>query len=292
MRILATKPNPELVRLPWDVPLEEWEDEHVIPLPRGPLAARRPVRPRRRAHLCGQGDRRAHRPPRVPPAPRPAEARAADRRTAGGGDRPQGQARASGCRARWSPGTCGSRCRTARCSRAACAPTACRRSSTRSSCSSSGCTSQASSGATSRCRTSCSGAARASSRRTSSTPRPASSSRRCRTSSASTTCPSRARTCTASCWTCRPATCSRRTSTRATSSSCSRSGTPTCGARVTAAAEFDTDEMWRIEQWVESLNDLGFDIDEMDIVTEPGGSRCACSRASSRPATTAGSCGR
>src|SRR5215218_2237875 len=35
MRILATKPNPELVRLPWDVPLEEWDDEHVIPLPRG-----------------------------------------------------------------------------------------------------------------------------------------------------------------------------------------------------------------------------------------------------------------
>jgi hypothetical protein len=42
---------------------------------------------------------------------------------------------------------------------------------------------------------------------------------------------------------------------------------------VTSAADFDTDEMWRIEQWVESLNDLGFDIDEMDIVTEPGGSR-------------------
>ena len=35
MRILATKPNPELVRLPWDIPLEEWDDEHVIPLPRG-----------------------------------------------------------------------------------------------------------------------------------------------------------------------------------------------------------------------------------------------------------------
>ena len=35
MRILATKPNPELVRLPWDEPLEEWDDEHVIPLPRG-----------------------------------------------------------------------------------------------------------------------------------------------------------------------------------------------------------------------------------------------------------------
>ena len=42
---------------------------------------------------------------------------------------------------------------------------------------------------------------------------------------------------------------------------------------MTSAAEFDTGDMWRIEQWVESLNDLGFDIDEMDIVTEPGGSQ-------------------
>jgi hypothetical protein len=42
---------------------------------------------------------------------------------------------------------------------------------------------------------------------------------------------------------------------------------------VTSAAEFDTGDMWRIDQWVESLNDLGFDIDEMDIVTEPGGSQ-------------------
>ena len=33
MRILASKPNPYLVKLPWDVPLEEWGDEHVIPLP-------------------------------------------------------------------------------------------------------------------------------------------------------------------------------------------------------------------------------------------------------------------
>jgi hypothetical protein len=35
MRILATRPNPILVRLPWDLPLEEWDDEHLIPLPRG-----------------------------------------------------------------------------------------------------------------------------------------------------------------------------------------------------------------------------------------------------------------
>ena len=42
---------------------------------------------------------------------------------------------------------------------------------------------------------------------------------------------------------------------------------------LTGAAEFSTDEVWRIEQWVESLNDLGFDVDEMDIATEPGGTQ-------------------
>src|SRR3954449_2154378 len=35
LRMLTTEPNPDLMRLPWDLPLEEWGDEHVIPLPRG-----------------------------------------------------------------------------------------------------------------------------------------------------------------------------------------------------------------------------------------------------------------
>jgi hypothetical protein len=35
MRILATKPNPELVTLPWDTPLEEWPEKFVVQLPRG-----------------------------------------------------------------------------------------------------------------------------------------------------------------------------------------------------------------------------------------------------------------
>ena len=47
----------------------------------------------------------------------------------------------------------------------------------------------------------------------------------------------------------------------------------TLWTELTTAAEFDTDEMWRIEQWVDSLNELGFDVEEMDIVTEAGGSR-------------------
>ena len=35
LRILTTKPNPELMQLPWDTPLEEWGEKHVIQLPRG-----------------------------------------------------------------------------------------------------------------------------------------------------------------------------------------------------------------------------------------------------------------
>lgn len=37
---------------------------------------------------------------------------------------------------------------------------------------------------------------------------------------------------------------------------------------LTAVEEFTTGEMWRIEQRVERLNDLGFDVEELDIVTD------------------------
>jgi uncharacterized protein DUF4032/lipopolysaccharide kinase (Kdo/WaaP) family protein len=37
---------------------------------------------------------------------------------------------------------------------------------------------------------------------------------------------------------------------------------------LTAEEEFSADEMWRIEQRIERLNDLGFDVDELDIVTD------------------------
>ena len=36
---------------------------------------------------------------------------------------------------------------------------------------------------------------------------------------------------------------------------------------------FRVEEMWRIEQRVERLNDLGFDVDELDIVTDFDGDR-------------------
>ena len=35
LRIVASRPDPALVTLPWHLPLEEWTDDYVIPLPRG-----------------------------------------------------------------------------------------------------------------------------------------------------------------------------------------------------------------------------------------------------------------
>jgi len=42
---------------------------------------------------------------------------------------------------------------------------------------------------------------------------------------------------------------------------------------LTAEEEFSATEMWRIEQRVERLNNLGFDVDELDIVTDFDGDR-------------------
>ena len=35
LRIVASRPDPAIVTLPWSTPLEEWTDQHVVPLPRG-----------------------------------------------------------------------------------------------------------------------------------------------------------------------------------------------------------------------------------------------------------------
>jgi Domain of unknown function (DUF4032)/Lipopolysaccharide kinase (Kdo/WaaP) family len=42
---------------------------------------------------------------------------------------------------------------------------------------------------------------------------------------------------------------------------------------LTEVEEFGAEEMWRIEQRIERLNDLGFDVDELDIVTDFDGDR-------------------
>ena len=35
LRIVASRPDPAIVNLPWSTPLEEWSEEYVVPLPRG-----------------------------------------------------------------------------------------------------------------------------------------------------------------------------------------------------------------------------------------------------------------
>ena len=35
LRIVANRPDPAIVKLPWSTPLEQWTDEFVVPLPRG-----------------------------------------------------------------------------------------------------------------------------------------------------------------------------------------------------------------------------------------------------------------
>ena len=63
-------------------------------------------------------------------------------------------------------------------------------------------------------------------------------------------------------------------------------------AELTGEEEFRADEMWRISRRIERLNDLGFDVDELDIVTDFDGDGSGSSPRSSSWATTAASCSR
>ncbi len=79
LRIVANRPDPALLGLPWSTPLEEWT-EHVVPLPRG--LSRHVVR------IIRLGDNtyavketvEDDRVPGVPAAARPPADRAAGRR--------------------------------------------------------------------------------------------------------------------------------------------------------------------------------------------------------------------
>ncbi|MBD8868377.1 DUF4032 domain-containing protein [Nocardioides donggukensis] len=44
-------------------------------------------------------------------------------------------------------------------------------------------------------------------------------------------------------------------------------------AELTAVEEFGPDEMWRVEQRIERLNDLGFDVEEIEMVADPDRNR-------------------
>src|SRR6478735_5183688 len=35
LHFVASRPDPEILRLPWSVPLDEWTEDYVVPLPRG-----------------------------------------------------------------------------------------------------------------------------------------------------------------------------------------------------------------------------------------------------------------
>src|SRR6476661_1665283 len=35
LRIVASRPDPAIVGLPWSTPLEHWSEDYVVPLPRG-----------------------------------------------------------------------------------------------------------------------------------------------------------------------------------------------------------------------------------------------------------------
>src|SRR3954454_18764799 len=35
LHFVASRPDPEIVRLPWSVPLDQWSEDYVVPLPRG-----------------------------------------------------------------------------------------------------------------------------------------------------------------------------------------------------------------------------------------------------------------
>ena len=109
------------------------------------------------------------------------------------------------------------------------------------------------------------------SRPTSSTPRPASCTTPSATGCGSTTSPSAARTSSPSCMDLRRAARSSDPIDGFAIIEHLRSRYEALWRELTDLEEFGADEMWRIERRVERLNDLGFDVDELDIVTDLGG---------------------
>ena len=177
LEISAARPDPALLDLPWNVPLEEWPADHLVALPRG--ISRHVVRFAPGRHESARSRRPAElAPARVRAAARPGphgHTRASTRSPSS----PAGPTTAS----RWNPCLITRHLQFSlpyraisarRCARAR--PTGCW---TRSPCCSSGCTWPASPGATARCRTRSSAGTRAPSRPTWWTPRPASSKRLC-----------------------------------------------------------------------------------------------------------------
>ena len=270
LQLLAAPSDPALLDLPWGTPLEDWPPDQLVALPRG--LSRHVVRfvrlgeavyavkeiaenaALREYGLLRQLERREM--PAVE-AVAVVSGRVDDRAI------------------RWtrpsSPGTCSSRCPTARCSPRRCAatrPTGCSTPSPRCSC---GCTPPGSTGATARSPTRCSGATPVRSRRTSSMPRPASCTARCRTVSVGTTSSWPAPTSPVSCSTWKPAASCTPRSTRSRPRTWWPRATATCGRSCSGSETFDTGERYRIDQRIRRLNELGFDVAELNIVTDIDG---------------------
>ena len=82
------------------------------------------------------------------------------------------------------------------------------------------------------------------------------------------------RTSPAACSTYRSVGVSSRTSIRGRWQRTSRTATPSLWEELTAAQEFQLDELWRVEEArSERLHDLGFDVAEMDVVADEEGER-------------------
>ena len=59
---------------------------------------------------------------------------------------------------------------------------------------------------------------------------------------------------------------------------------------LTRAEYVEPNEWWRIEHRLQRLNDLGYDVGEVQLIDEPGGHRLSCRRRSLKPAITNADC--
>ena len=63
-------------------------------------------------------------------------------------------------------------------------------------------------------------------------------------------------------------------------------------SELTREDVFGPDETYRIDERLRRLNELGFDVEEVQLVGDAGGQTCASTRRSSSPGTTAAGCTR
>ena len=270
-QVTGSPDEPDLLFLPWHVPLEEWPADQLVALPRGiSRHVVRFVRLNGVVYAVKEVGERAGRA-RVPPAARldrldvpcveavgvvTGRTTPDGERARAGAHHPAPAVLAAVPRVVLLDAAAGHREPAARRAVAAARPAA---------------PGRASPGTTARCPTRCSGATPARSRRTSSTPRPASCTSGCPTGSASTTSRSRASTSSASSSTSRPAACCTSRSTRCTPPTRSSGATDGCGTSSPSRSwSHAASATWSTTK-VRRLNDLGFDVAEFEVIAESDG---------------------